>query len=194
MVNDIQTQKETLRAEAKRARSLLSLDASEYQALTRNFFDNIDISNNAVIAAYWPKGRELDTQIIIDECLDRGANVSLPVIEKDSRVLKFARYTHNAEMIEGDYKICHPVINENTEWLEPDTFLVPLLAFDRKGNRLGYGGGYYDTTLAHYKNQQEITAVGLGFAKQACLFNLPSEEHDIKMNWIITEKGAQSFI
>ena len=193
MTDDLKSKKESLREEAKRARGLMSLSAEEHEQLCSYFFDNVQISDGGVVAAYWPKGRELDTHFLIDHCLDRGLQVALPVIEDDNHVLKFAAYNHGDDLTTGKFGVCHPVLDDNTKWLEPDVFLVPLLAFDRRGNRLGYGGGYYDATLAHYKDKKEILAVGLGYAKQACLFNLPAEEHDIAMDWIITEQGAQSF-
>lgn len=193
-MDDLKSMKDSLRAEAKRARGLLNLDASQHKALCTHLFDNITIDENTVIAAYWPKDRELDTHVLIDECLDRGGRVALPIIEKDQRILKFAQYDHNIDLMSGEFGVLHPVVGVDTVFVEPDIFLVPLLAFDRKGNRLGYGGGYYDATLAHYREKKDITAIGIGYAQQACLFNLPAEEHDVKMDWIITEQSAQNFI
>lgn len=194
MNDDLKHRKEELRAEARRARSLLMLNASDQEALLKNFFDKIEFTQDTVIAAYWPMGRELDTHALMDECNERGLIVVLPIIEKDSRILKFARWSGQEDVEIGPYKIVQPVINENTEFYCPDVVIVPLLAFDRKGYRLGYGGGYYDSTLEALRNEKEVTAVGWGYAKQACLFNLPVEEHDIGMDWIVTEQSAQKFI
>ncbi len=193
MVEDFKVKKDALRAEAVRARGLLSLNASEHKCLCDNFFSNIKIDNKTIVAAYWAKDRELDTQILIDECLDRNITLALPVIEEGSRILKFTKYDNKIEMVSGKYGIAHPVINDNTQWLEPDIFLVPLLAFDRKGNRLGFGGGFYDATLSYYKEKKNISVVGLAYAEQACLFNLPTEGHDVKMDWVITQQSALDF-
>ncbi len=192
-MNDVQTQKEALRAEAKRARGLMSLSGDEQERLCTLFFENVPLSEKTVIAAYWPKGRELDTQVLMDAIIKRGYWVALPVIEKDSLVLKFARWHEGIDMSSGAFGVSHPVINDQTEWLEPDVFLVPMLAFDRRGSRLGYGGGYYDATLAAYRERKDVLAVGLAYAKQACLFNLPNEAHDVRMDWIVTEQGVFSF-
>ncbi|MBI1302011.1 MAG: 5-formyltetrahydrofolate cyclo-ligase [Alphaproteobacteria bacterium] len=192
-MDDKASQKETMREEAKRTRSFLSLDSNEYDALKNNFFDKIPVKKGDCIAAYWPKGRELDTHTIIDEALERGFDVCLPIVQKDEKVLKFARYENDMDMIEGAYKIVHPVLSDKTGWLEPDIVIVPMLAYDRKGYRLGYGGGYYDATLKALKEKKNILAVGLAYAKQACLFNLPVEEHDVPMDWIVTEQGVQKF-
>ncbi len=193
MTENLKIQKEALRAEAIRARGLLTLNASEHEVLCSNFFDNIEINDGTIVAAYWAKDRELDTQILIDECLERCITIALPVIQDNDRILKFAGYDNNTDMVNGKFDIPHPVINEDTKWLEPDIFLLPLLAFDRKGNRLGFGGGYFDATLEHYKAKKNILAIGIAYAEQACLFNLPSEEHDIKMDWVITQQNAQDF-
>lgn len=193
MSDNLKIQKEGLRAEAKRARGMMSLDSSQQERLCDVFLEHIPLSKDAVISSYWPKGRELDTLPLMDRLIEAGHKVALPVIEKDIRVLKFARWYDGVDLTTGLFDVAHPVIDDETEWLEPDVFILPLLAFDRQGRRLGYGGGYYDATLAACKEQKDILAVGLAYAKQACLFNLPSEEHDIRMNWIVTEQSAQSF-
>lgn len=193
MSENLVTMKTALRAEAKRARGLLSLSASEQDALCNFFHDNIPLKENAIIGSYWPTGRELDTSVLMHSLIEKGHVVALPVIEKGSRVLKFTEWQDDIDLEVGPYGIHQPKGSENTVWLEPDVFLVPLLAFDRKGYRLGYGGGYYDTTLSALKEKKDILAIGLAYAQQACLFNLPVEDHDVKMDWIVTEQGAQRF-
>lgn len=192
-MDDKALEKEAIRAEAKRTRSFMSLDSDEYDTLKNNFFDKIPVNEGDCIAAYWPKDRELDPHTIIDEALERRFDVCLPVVQKEEKVLRFARYTHETDMVEGAYKIAHPVVSDDTGWLEPDIVIVPMLAYDRKGYRLGYGGGYYDATLTALKEKKNVLAVGLAYAKQACLFNLPTEEHDVPMDWIVTEQGAHKF-
>lgn len=193
MNDNLFSEKQALRAEAKRARGLLSLDAAQQDNLCALFFEHINVNDTMSVGAYWPKGRELNTLILIEALIEKGVKVAIPVIQPESRVLKFARWHDGISMVNGLFDIPHPVIDDKTQWLEPDIFLVPLLAFDRQGYRLGYGGGYYDSTLDHYKQNKKITAVGLGYAKQACLFSLPKEDHDVKMDWIITEQNATRF-
>lgn len=193
MTDEIKTRKESLRAEAVRARGLLGLDAAESKALVDLFLANIVIPKDAVVGAYWPKDRELDIRPMMDEILDRGVSLALPVVDGQSKILKFAKWDNTIDLVEGRFGVCHPVLNEGTQYLEPDIFIVPMLAFDRRGNRLGFGGGYYDATLAHYRAKKEILIVGLAYAQQACLFNLPAEPHDIKMDWVITQQQAHKF-
>lgn len=193
MTNNLKIQKEVLRAEAKRARGMMSLDSSEQKHLCDVFLEHIPLKKGSVISSYWPKGRELDTLPLMDRLIDADYIIALPVIEKGSRVLKFAHWHDGVDLTTGLFDVAHPVIGDNVEWLEPDVFILPLLAFDRQGNRLGYGGGYYDATLHEHAQNKDILAVGLAYAKQACLFNLPAEDHDMKMNWVVTEQGVQSF-
>jgi len=188
---DMKAQKDSLREQAKRTRSMLnSLDTRKQKDLCRNFFDNIGIKEDVCVASYWPIDRELDTSILMEELLERNIKVALPIVEKGSRILKFAQWGIDMPMCVGAYNIPHPEVNEQTVWLEPDIFLVPMLAFDRRGNRLGYGGGYYDSTIAKYRENKNVIAVGLAYAEQACLFHLPAEEHDQIMDWVITEKNV----
>lgn len=193
MSENTATKKDGLRAEAKRARSLMSLNADQQERLCDNFFHNITVSDGDIIAAYWPKGRELDTSIIIEKCFEKNLDIALPIVEKGTRVLKFALLNHKFELEEGEYSIMQPVQNETTQYVQPNIFIVPLLAFDRSGYRLGYGGGYYDATLSHYSENGKIISIGLAYAQQACLFNLPRDEHDMKLDWVITEQSALKF-
>jgi len=169
---------------------MLSLSAAEHDALCKNFFSSVFLQDSSVVALYFSKGRELDTQILIDQLLERNINVVLPVIQQGGRILKFAKYTHDTEMTLGAFDIMQP---KAPEFIEPDIVIVPLLAFDQRGNRLGYGGGYYDATLCDLKKNKDIIAVGLGYAQQACLFALPAEEHDVKLDMVITEQSVHKF-
>ncbi len=194
MSDNMTAKKDVLRAEALRARGLLSLSSGEDELFRKLFFGNLKPKEGQIIAAYWPKGREFDTQSVVDECLERGLKIALPIVQKDSRILKFALWDQSIDLIKGEYGILHPVLDESTEFVSPDIFLVPLLAFDRRGYRLGFGGGYYDATLAFYQDEKEISTVGVAYAQQACLFNLPTENHDIKMDWIITQQNAHKYV
>lgn len=192
-MTNIKEQKQNLREHARRTRSLLSLGPDDLQRFSNLFFQHIDVHNGTVISSYWPIGREFDTHSLMDDCIARGATVALPVIVKNTKILKFVSWTPKADVEMGAYGICQPVINEHTEYFDPDIVVVPFLAFDRKGYRLGYGGGYYDATIEDLRKRKNILTVGVGFSKQACLFNLPVEKHDVQLDWIVTEQGAQKF-
>lgn len=193
MMTDIKQDKEDLREHARRTRSLLTLDSQAQKDFCTHFFSCFPVDENVVVSSYWPIGREFDTHILTDEIIERGGHIALPVIQEGSRVLRFARWTPHDDVEMGKYGICQPVVNDQTEHVDPDILVIPLLAFDRRGYRLGYGGGYYDSTLSDIRSRKNAVAVGIGFSQQACLFNLPVEDHDIRMDYIITEQGAQKF-
>ena len=193
MDTDFKTQKNSIRDHAKHTRAMLNLDAEQQKTLCNNFLSSISLKKNVCVSSYWPHEREIDTLILMDELITRDVKIVLPIVEKNSKVLKFAQWTTDALMQNGIYNIPHPKVNEDTIWLEPDILLIPMLAFDRQGYRLGYGGGYYDATLSHYRQKKDIIAVGLAYAKQACLFPLPKEDHDQRLDWIITEQNVMQF-
>lgn len=185
--------KQALRIEALRFRDSLDPFAEDTELVIEEFFECLQPRAEQVVALYWPKGREFDTGPLMDELLKKEIVCALPVIQKDSKELKFARWDESIKLIEGPFGLMQPAIDDQTQWLEPDIVIVPLLAFDRHGHRLGYGGGYYDTTLAALRARKVIQAVGIGYSAQAVLFNLPSEEHDQKMDWIITPNKVQKY-
>lgn len=182
--------KDTLRTEAIRHRDFIDpLDDNPEEAVAL-FFEHIKPQKDQVVAGYWPKGKEFDSRPIFDDVMQAGCFGCLPLVEKGSRVLKFSQWQEGDALTEGTYGILEP---SQKEFITPDILLIPLLAFDRHGYRLGYGGGYYDATLAKLRAEKDILAVGVGYSTQAVLFNLPREEHDQALDWIITPKSAQEF-
>lgn len=191
--NDIAKKKEMIRQEARLHRDRIDPRSESIDDAAELFFEAIKPDNDKVIAFYCPSEREFDVMPAIHMALEKNLICTLPVIQNDSRVLKFARFTEDTKMIPGQFNILEPEVNDNTEWLEPDIVIVPLLAFDRHGGRIGYGGGYYDATLAELRKKKDIIAVGMAYGQQAVLFNLPHEDHDQKLDWIITPLKAEVF-
>lgn len=184
--------KHILREQARKHRAWIVPSASDLEAAAAHFFENISLQETpAVIAAYWPKGREFDPLEILERAHDLGYTCALPEVIEGSKILKFRKWTPGCAMREGAFGI--PVPNIDEESVIPDIVIVPLLAFDRRGYRLGQGGSYYDATLESLRAQKNIQAVGLGYASQAVLFNLPVEAHDQKLDWVITPQEAQRF-
>ncbi len=143
-----------------------------------------------IVSAYWPLGNEFDVRYMIDDLLKAGVRVALPVASKTSREMQFAPWDGKSALVKGDWGIMVPNTQER---VEPDILLVPFLAFDTKGNRMGRGAGHYDATIAALRAKKDILAVGVGYAAQAVLFNLPVEEHDQKLDMIITPAGVHDF-
>ena len=157
------------------------------------FFQAIKPSKDMVVAAYCAKGREFDPYPILEQLLKQDIACALPVVQDGSLELRFAIFDDSTQLVKGPFNVLQPPVNADTQWAEPDIIIVPLLAFDRRGYRLGHGGGYYDATLAALRARKDIVAVGVAYAQQACLFNLPVESHDQKLNWVITPKGTHYF-
>ena len=186
-------EKEVIRHEAKLHRDRIDPFSEDLDAVCVHFFDAIKPEKGQVISLYWPKGREFPTTSLIDDLLQKGFTCALPVVQKGERVLKFARWDESIELVKCEFDLMEPVANDKTEWVEPDILVIPLLAFDRKGHRMGYGMGYYDATITALKEKKDITTVGLCYAQQAVLFNLPTEPHDESLDWVITTQAAHKF-
>jgi len=134
-----------------------------------------------VIAGFWPLPGEIDIRPLLHALVERGHPVVLPVTPPRGHPLTFGRWRPGDTLVVGRFGTFSPI----GEALAPGTLLVPLLAFDATGRRLGYGGGYYDRTLAALPGRD---TVGCAFAAQQvdCVF---AEPHDIRLDLIATERG-----
>ncbi len=116
----------------------------------------------------------------------RGHDLCLPVVVERSAALQFRTWAPGDALVDSVFGTQVPEVGQAT--LAPDVLLVPLLAFDRSGYRLGYGGGYYDRTVAGL-DQAAVVSVGLGFAVQE-VQQVPRDAHDRRLNWIVTETAV----
>lgn len=186
--------KDTIRSEARKHRKRINISEIDFDAARDSFFRAIEGEKQDIIAAYWPieSEREFDVLPIIDSIHEKLGMCALPHVHKDTRVLSFVAYYEIEQMETGPYGIHQP--NINGEIVIPDIIILPLLAFDQKGRRLGYGGGFYDATLEALENEgHKPLKVGIGYAEQACLFKLPFEEHDHMLDIMITPKNIYDF-
>ncbi len=190
-MDNLKTEKQNYREHAKAHRDRLDVDETDFERVVDIFMEEFTPEKNQIIAVYWPEGKEFDCRFLLDELVNQGFQCALPTTQKDSRVLKFAEWTHDTKMKEGAFGILEP---EEGKELVPDIVLAPLLAFDQKGYRLGQGGGYYDATLESLRTHKEITYIGIGFAEQAVLLKLPREPHDIPLDYVLTPQGVIDFI
>jgi 5-formyltetrahydrofolate cyclo-ligase len=183
--------KHVLRDQARKHRARMEVHPADFDHAADHFFTHIKPQPGCVIAGYWPKGREFDVIVILERAYKIGFSCTLPVVQSESKILKFYPWSPSCILQKGPYGILEPAAR--TEELLPDILLVPLLAYDRRGSRLGQGGGYYDATITALRAQKPIQAVGVAYASQAVLFNLPVEDHDQKLDWVITPHSAQRF-
>jgi 5-formyltetrahydrofolate cyclo-ligase len=115
-----------------------------------------------------------------------GVRLAMPVMQGKARPLLFRAWQPGDAMDTGVWGIAQPKADKVA--LEPDILLVPLLAFDRAGWRLGYGGGYYDRTLRALRARKAITAVGLGYDQQ-CVDAVPHLDYDERLDWVLLPSG-----
>jgi len=134
-----------------------------------------------VIGLYWPHRAEFDPRPLADELWSQGRTLALPAIVERRGLLEYRAWQKDAEMERGLYDIPAP---EAREIVRPDILVVPLVGFDAANYRLGYGGGYFDRTLAALEPRP--LAIGVGF-EAALLDTIHPQPHDIAMDFIVTE-------
>ncbi|MEG3618463.1 5-formyltetrahydrofolate cyclo-ligase [Magnetovibrio sp. PR-2] len=160
----------------------------------RGFFENLFKTWNAasaayedepILAGYWPMGTEMDVRPAM-VALDRmGVLMTLPEVAGKDRPLRFRAWRPDEALVEGDHATYHP--EHTAPLMRPDVLLVPLLAFDRKGFRVGWGGGYYDRTIEVLRKTGACTAVGVAYGAQE-VDQVPTDPYDQRLDWIITEQ------
>lgn len=156
----------------------------------RALLSELPLSDSSVVAGYWPIRSEFDPREGMAWLYTQGHTLSLPVVVGEREPLVFREWTPGMQLEEGAWGVKVPA--SSSIELIPTVVLVPLLAFSEEGGRLGYGGGFYDRTLARLRQQGEVLAVGLGFAGQE-LADLVVTSEDERLDWMVTEKRVWSF-
>ena len=135
-----------------------------------------------IVAGYWPIAGEVDVRPLLERLLCLGCRTALPVIEKNN-ALKFRIWTPRLKLEKGPHSTQQPPAG--TPQVRPDVILVPLLAFDSSGFRLGFGAGYYDRTLSllRMRRKRKIVAIGIAFADQE-ISRVPRHRHDVALDLI----------
>lgn len=181
------TSKADLRAEAKRMRAgaaqMYALEAAE-KAAKQGLQMFSSFNKGAIIAGYWPIGDELDPRFLMLALEQAGYRIALPVVSTENAPLTFRLWGQGDPLEKGALGTMQPI--EDAPEVTPNALLAPLLAFDEDCYRLGWGGGYYDRTLAA---NTEIKAFGFAYGAQF-VENLPRSEFDWPMQGIITEEGV----
>ena len=139
---------------------------------------------NKIIGGYYPYNYEVDTINIVKKLEKKNFIISLPKIKKNNQ-MNFYPWSSNEPLLINTYGIPEPISKKK---VYPDILLVPLVAFDNKLNRLGYGGGFYDRYLSRIKSIKKIITIGMSFSFQKTE-KLPINKHDMKLDYVITEKN-----
>ncbi len=175
------------RASETRARAHAAGAGSAPEGVRDIFIAAVSLPAGAVVSGYWPVRTELDPRPLMTWLEGRGHPLALPVVAGRGRPLVFRPWRPGDEMVPGELGIDTPTAAAGE--CEPTVLLVPLLAFDSAGGRLGHGAGYYDITIAGLRARGPVLAVGLAYAGQE-VDAVPCEPHDERLDWVVTEKKA----
>lgn len=187
-VDAIDKAKAALRtASLGRRQRLSDREAVASRGVLDNFIAGIDMPPGGVVSGYLPINGEIDVRPLLGVLAARGHPVALPVVTARRQPLVFRAWADGAPLEDGPFGTRHPEGAAAT--VAPDVLVMPLLAFDRSGGRLGYGGGYYDLTLAALRQAKTVLAVGVAFSEQE-VPDVPCDADDQPLDWVITDREA----
>lgn len=144
-------------------------------------------ASGPTFAFYWPIKDEPDLRPLMSEMNASGIRIALPLVESRAAPLVFRSWTPETRMERGHWNI--PVPPQDAPKADPDVVLAPLMGWDAESYRLGYGGGYFDRTLAILSPRPFSIGVGLASAQLATIYPQP---HDIRLDVILTERGVET--
>src|SRR5213596_1656892 len=161
----IEEAKAGLRREARVRRDALPADmrAAAAQAIAARPFP-ISLTLKSIVSGLMPIGNEINPIPLMRNLAALGAQLALPAVAGRGKPLTMRAFAFGQRLVAGTWGIREPA--PDAAEVFPDILLVPLLAFDRSGQRIGYGAGYYDLTIAHLRARKTVIACGLGFAVQ----------------------------
>lgn len=181
--------KRRLREEAKARRAALTL-AERAEGASRLAAHGLGFlgpqPGSPAVSAFLAIGEEISPGLLMSRLHRDGITLCLPVMMGKGKPLDFRAWTPGAPLRTVIWGIREP--EESAPLVEPDILLMPLLAFDRRGARLGYGGGFYDRTLHGLRTRKRVIAVGLGFASQE-VDAVPHLDYDERLDWVLTPEG-----
>jgi len=137
----------------------------------------------SLIGAYWPFRREFNVRPLLEWLIGRRHEIALPVVVGRGLPLEFRRWTQDTQLASGVWDIPYPAEGKPV-W--PSVLIIPMVGFDQAGYRLGYGGGFYDRTLASYGTKPSCIGVVFELGRLETIFPLP---HDVPMDYVVSEAG-----
>jgi 5-formyltetrahydrofolate cyclo-ligase len=180
--------KSSLRREAVAHRDALPADERRAAAdviAVREF--PLPLSASVIVSGFMPLKSEINPLPLMQKLAREGAGLALPRIVGRGRPLSMRAWQFGGALDRGQWGIREPKIDAPE--VDPDVLLVPLLAFDRAGHRIGYGAGYYDMTIARLRGLKKVTAIGIAFAAQE-VPQVPATERDERLDLVLTEHEA----
>jgi 5-formyltetrahydrofolate cyclo-ligase len=178
-----------LRRQGIAAREALTAEdhAARSARIEASLMDILEKREPATIGFCWPIRAEFDARPLIERLLKRGWRACLPVLVGVDEPMSFRDWSPDVPMAEDRYGIHYPAAGDA---LRPDILLMPLNAFDPGGYRIGYGGGYFDRTLAAMHPRPMTVGIGFELARVDSILPQP---HDIRLDAVITESGVEFF-
>ncbi len=181
----ISQKKADLRRDAISRRDALPADARQAaaEAIAARPFP-LPVAAGVIVSGFMPLKSEINPLSLMRKLAEHGAALALPVVAGRGQPLVMRAWAWGEPLASGVWGIREP--KPDAAEVEPDILLVPLLAFDRAGHRIGYGAGYYDMTVARLRARKSVTAVGIAFAAQE-VPAVPSTPRDERLDLVLTE-------
>ncbi len=174
---------------ARRRETHIARNAQAAPELAKRLVTEI-APHGKTIAGYRPLGEELDCRPALEALRAVGATVALPVVAGQGQVLIFRNWLPGDTLEPGPFGTFHPTTR--AALAAPSILLLPLIAFDGTGQRLGYGAGYYDRTISALRQSGQILAVGIAYDEQE-VETVPTDPHDQRMDAVITDRRTLWF-
>jgi 5-formyltetrahydrofolate cyclo-ligase len=189
--SDIQTRKAELRSVALTLRDALppTVRQAAAEAIAARPFP-VEIKSGMIVSGFSPMRTEINPIPLLRKLAEAGAGLALPCIAGRGHPLIMRAWDFGAPLASGQWGIREPTTDAAE--VAPDILIVPLVAFDRAGQRIGYGAGYYDMTIHALRAKKKIVAVGIAFAAQE-IAKVPATERDERLDLVLTEREVIHF-
>ncbi|MBV8839690.1 MAG: 5-formyltetrahydrofolate cyclo-ligase [Alphaproteobacteria bacterium] len=179
-------EKAIIRRDALTRRNALPADlrAQAAESIAARVFP-LPVAPGTIVSGFMPLKSEINPLPLMRALAARGAGLALPAIAGRGKPLMMRAFAFGDELDSGQWGIREP--KPEAGEVAPDIMLVPLLAFDRAGNRIGYGAGYYDMTIAKFRAVKPVTTIGIAFGAQE-IAEVPVTERDARLDLVLTER------
>ncbi len=179
-------EKERLRREALRLRGTIEeTDRIAASLDIVGYLNDLIIEPGQAVAGFWPIRDEIDPRPLMNALRQRGHRLALPIVAHPT--LLFRELLPDGELIGAGFGTMGP--GPDAPEIRPDVLLMPLAAFDRRGERIGYGKGHYDRAIAALEENGPVTRIGVAFSRQE-VPEVPAEPYDKRLHQILTEHGV----
>ena len=188
----LEKQKTVLRvaAQAKRCRTKQEIGENSAIQIATHLVTGFGNQSGRVVSGYLAIGSEIDVLPAICKLEACNLNAVLPVVVREGEPLIFRRWARDVKLEAGPLRTRHPA--KSSPEMMPDLLIIPLLAFDAEGYRIGWGGGFYDRTLFKLREEKSVIAIGAAFSSQQ-VDKIPRGDHDARLDCVVTETGLTHF-